>query len=474
VDELDSEDDEDAISPTDAVSLTAEMVSWAVGVAFGGCDVRLATGMRALPPEPEPFDALPVCSPAMLTGDDGLPLAVAPVDYPLTFPADGVLVDDPGHARELTAAVRAVFDLVFGNQADDIWHEAVALLDPQGNNLRAWLAKSFFEHHLKRYSKSRRKAPILWQLATPSGQYAIWLYAHRLTSDSFFQVLNDFVSPKLTHEERRFTTLSQEVGQNPTASQRKGLAEQEAFITELRTMRDEVARIAPLWNPDLNDGVVLTMAPLWRLVPQHRVWQKELKTAWDALCMGKYDWAQVAMHLWPERVVPKCAEDRSLAIAHGLENVFWIEGSNGKWQPRRVDKATVDSLITERTSPAVKEALHNLLHAPAPTSSRGRGPSQSTRRASVSRSRGTSAEAHTNGDTTTGTMAIDPALLDAVQQAITSAADGVSKLEILAAMSLTNSQWNAAINALLTQGLVTKTGARRGTRYYSTDIGGPS
>ena len=41
---------------------------------------------------------------------------------------------------------------------------------------------------------------------------------------------------------------------------------------------------------------------------------------------GKYDWAHIAMHLWPERVVPKCATDRSLAIAHGLEDVFWVEG----------------------------------------------------------------------------------------------------------------------------------------------------
>ena len=37
------------------------------------------------------------------------------------------------------------------------------------------------------------------------------------------------------------------------------------------------------------------------------------------------------MHLWPERVVPKCATDRSLAIAHGLEEVFWVEGTDGKW-----------------------------------------------------------------------------------------------------------------------------------------------
>ena len=113
-------------------------------------------------------------------------------------------------------------------------------------------------------------------------------------------------------------------------------------------MRDEVTRVAPLWNPDLDDGVVLVMAPLWRLVPQHKPWQKELKTHWDELCAGKYDWAHLAMHLWPERVVPKCAEDRSLAIAHGLEDVFWDRGRR-----RQVDsRARSPPLESTSSSPS--------------------------------------------------------------------------------------------------------------------------
>ena len=52
--------------------------------------------------------------------------------------------------------------------------------------------------------------------------------------------------------------------------------------------------------------------PDWRIA---KAWQKELKKTWDELCAGAYDWAHLAMHLWPERVVPKCAADRSLAIA---------------------------------------------------------------------------------------------------------------------------------------------------------------
>jgi hypothetical protein len=295
------------------------LVSWAAGVAFGRFDVRLVTGARPLPDEPEPFDPLPVCCPATLTGDDGLPLISAPVDYPLAFPEDGILVDDPGHPRDITAAVRAVFEVVFDDRADAMWQEAAALLSPKDHDLRTWLASAFFEHHLKLYSRSRRKAPILWQLGVPSGRYSVWLYAHRLTGDSLFQVQRDVVEPKLIYEERQLTNLVQEAGNSPSSRERKQIAAQEDFLQELRVLLEEVKSVAPMWNPTLDDGVVLTMAPLWRLVPQHKAWQRELRSKWEELASGKYDWAHLAMHLWPERVTEKCVADRSLAIAHGLD-----------------------------------------------------------------------------------------------------------------------------------------------------------
>src|ERR1019366_1944653 len=135
---------------------------------------------------------------------------------------------------------------------------------------------------------------------------------------------------------------------SPSAAERKAIAIQETYVEELRALLDEVKRVAPLWDPTLDDGIVLTMAPLWRLVPQHKPWQKELKTKWEELAGGKYDWARLAMHLWPERVIPKCVTDRSLAIAHGLEDVFWAEGDNGKWKRRPMPTRSVAELVRER------------------------------------------------------------------------------------------------------------------------------
>lgn len=190
-------------------------------------------------------------------------------------------------------------------------------------------------------------------------------------------MLHDYVEPKVQHEERKLNGLRTEAGANPTSKQRKELTAQEAFVDELRAFKAE---------PDLNDGVILCFAPLWRLVPQHRAWQKECKKVWDELVAGIYHWAHLAKHLWPERVVPKCAEDRSLAIAHGLDDVFWQEDTPGKWQPRSVAPDTVQKHIAERSSGAVKSALANLLAAPAPgngrrTSTKARKPRASRRRA---------------------------------------------------------------------------------------------
>src|SRR5262249_51038087 len=154
--------------------------------------------------------------------------------------------------------------------------------------------------------------------------YSVWLYYHRLTRDTFYKVLNDYVKPKHDHEQQQLDRLRAEGGADPTRSQRDAVEQQEKFVEELKAFRDEVERVAPLWNPDLTDGALINFAPPSRPVPQHRDWQRECRACWDKLVAGEYDWSHLAMHLWPERVVPKCRTDASLAIAHGLEDILWV------------------------------------------------------------------------------------------------------------------------------------------------------
>ncbi len=460
-DESDGESSDDEF---DALPMVASLLSWSFGVAFGRFDVRLATGERGAPSEPEPFDQLPVCSPGMLTNDDGLPVLAPPAGYPLSFPTDGILVDDPGQPRDVLRAVRSVFETVF-DDANARWHETTELVGTP--DLRTWFARDFFEPHIKRYSKSRRKAPIYWQLATASGSYSVWIYIHRATADTLFRVLNDFVGPKLDHEKAKLDGLSQEGGGTPSAAQRREIEQQESFVGELQALKTEFARVAPLWKPNLDDGVILNFAPLWRLVPQSRSWQSECKKAWDKLVAGDYDWAHLAMHLWPERVVPKCIDDRNFAIAHGLEDVFWHQDDSGTWRKSRVDDATVQKLIQERTSATVKAALQDLLSAAAPTTSKGRKAKGRSASPRISAPKPAPAAARA----TTPDTSVDEATLSAVKGAIASVADGASKADVLAATGLTDGDWNKAIAALLDRGDVTRTVQKRGTRYHADSPG---
>jgi hypothetical protein len=276
-----------------------------------------------------------------------------------------ILVDDLGHTDDVVAKIVSIIE--------DVGTAVADLENAIGNNVRSFFQREFFDLHRAQYSRSRRKAPIYWQLGTATASYSVWLYIHAFSKDTLFRAQNDYVAPKLAHEQRRLESMRVEAGPNPSSAQRKAAAEQEAFVEELQAFLDEVKRVAPLWSPDLDDGVIINSAPLWRLVPQHTPWQKDVNSKWEDLVAGKYDWAHLALHLWPERVIPKCATDRSLAIAHGLEDIFWVEGDDGKWKPRLTPTRPVAELVRERTSVAVKSALKSLLEAPVAIANGGRG-----------------------------------------------------------------------------------------------------
>ena len=67
------------------------------------------------------------------------------------------------------------------------------------------------------YSKIRRKAPIYWQLATPTASYSVWLYIQALGKDTIFRVQNDYVAPKLAHKQRQLENLRTDAGSNLAA-----------------------------------------------------------------------------------------------------------------------------------------------------------------------------------------------------------------------------------------------------------------
>ena len=267
----------------------------------------------------------------MLTSEEGLPLHTVPSEYLLRISWDGILVDDSGpegtqpHQDDIVRRVREVFDLLWGDRAEAIEQEACEILGVR--ELREYSSRpvGFFEDHLKRYSKSRRKAPICWTLSTVSGSYTVWVYYQRLTDQTLYTIVNRYVEPKIAEVERVIAGIEKDIatasGRQATLLRNRG-QEARVFLAELHDFRQELLRMAGLpYKPDINDGVIINAAPLYRMF-RHRQWAKDTRDCWERLEREEYEWAHMAYTIWPERVREVCRRDRSIAIAHGLESLF--------------------------------------------------------------------------------------------------------------------------------------------------------
>lgn len=305
--EYDPDDDVPLSIPSPEEQI-ASIVSFWFGVIMGRWDIAYL--VNGPPPirQLDAFNSLPLCPPAMLKGEDGLPAEHIPNSYPLSISLDGIIVDDPNHPNDIIRQVREAIEIVWKNQGEAIEKEACEILGVR--ELRDYFLKpgkgGFWDDHVSRYSKSRRKAPIYWLLQSSKKNYAIWLYYHRLDKDLFFKALVNYVEPKLRVEISRIETLrSQKAVAGESGKKAKLLAKeierQEDFISELRDFEDKLRRAANLHlEPDLNDGVVLNIAPLYDLVP----WN-EAKKYWDELLAGKHEWSSIGKQLHQKGLV-KC------------------------------------------------------------------------------------------------------------------------------------------------------------------------
>jgi hypothetical protein len=376
----DTDENEEALATVSFIEDTPrtsseELLSYLVGASLGLWDIRMGLDSALLPLLQSAFDPLPVCPLGSLVGVEGLPASpgkivseawlharpdaitlpdvvdgqvlgqdgqrypaiVSDDKYPLKIAWNGILVDDPGHYFDIVMRARAALRLLWCEQAEVIEQETCQVLGI--SELRDYYRKpsGFFADHLKRYSKNRRQAPIYWPLSTPSCSYTLWLYYHRLSDQTLFTCVNDFVDPKLQQVGEDAARLRQKKGRS--SAEEKELERLVDFEHELQDLRAELLRVAAFWKPNLNDGVQITAAPLWRLF-QHKPWQKKLKETWQKLEAGEYDWAHLAYSIWPERVREKCKSDKSLAIAHDLERLF-IEPI-GKKKSKRKKKTKED------------------------------------------------------------------------------------------------------------------------------------
>ena len=315
-------------------SLLESLMSFLVGSAFGRWNVfaGLENDTRVL--RIRARQTMLRCPPGQLQNELDLPITRQNAEglkeqglwnCPIEIPWGGILVDDSGHPEDIEARVQHVLNVLWKDRWENIEREACEILGVKG--LRDYFRKptGFFGDHLKRYSKSGRQAPIYWPLSSGSGRYTLWVYYASLSADTLYQAVNDFVDPKIRDVERHLADIETQLPRTSgrDSARLRDLFEQDQFLRdELTDFKAELLRVASLpYSPNLNDGVLISAAPLWKLFRLPK-WRKALQECWEELEALKYPWAHISLAVWPDKVKEVCRTDLSVAIAHDMTDLY--------------------------------------------------------------------------------------------------------------------------------------------------------
>lgn len=309
----------------DRKTLAAEILQELVGIVFGRWDMAYASGEAPIPVFGGVFDPLPFMPVVEYKGAVG--------DFSNVFPqlsnlkigisdslsryvphetTTGIISAGNSH-NNLTDQIRDAMIYLWGDNAADIEAEMTKLLGV--DSLRDWFdsPNGFFDYHLMRYTKSRRKAPIYWPLSTESGEIFCWIYYPTLNADTLKRVTL-MIDEEL---DRLREQLNHANAGNDTVSANR----LNQKIDERVNMKTELQAIIALpYVPNHDDGVPVTAAPLRNLF-SNRKWRTECEENWRKLSSGEYDWSHLAYSIRPAEVRTKAKKDWCLAMTHGLEDI---------------------------------------------------------------------------------------------------------------------------------------------------------
>jgi hypothetical protein len=340
----------DGASDTNVIDkkvMAQEIVMELVGMAFGRWDADYATGKKTIPEFGDVFDALPFMPVVSLQNESnpnasgsGFPAWEQNIPKEGTnnsqggntngayfsIPEDGILSMDADSPLSLTTHVRDVMRYIWDERADDIEYELCQLIGCK--NLQNYLESptGFFDYHFKRYTKSRRKAPIYWPLSSEDGSLTYWVYYPKLNQNTLHSLIL-----KLRDENER---LHSQIAATTDKTQQTLLRGRQQ---QVEGMMDELNNIINAgYKPNHDDGVPVTSCPLAKLIA-HRGWKQECTENWEDLQKGEYDWSHLAMSMFPARVTQKAKKDWCLALTHGLEHLCENKPKEKKTRKKKVD-----------------------------------------------------------------------------------------------------------------------------------------
>ena len=197
-----------------------------------------------------------------------------------------------------------------------------------GRSLASYLTGEWYQEHVRLY----RKRPVYWLFQSPQRTVSLFFFHERLTSDSLRRLLDEqrYLQGRINRlhsqlGERHRQVVAAAPGRARNAAEHayaevvQLLADAEEFIRLIRAVIEQTNERGEQvgWRPEIDDGVLINLAPLYTLIP---AWATEPEQCWQALERGDYDWSCMALRYWPERVLAKCKHNRSYALAHGVES----------------------------------------------------------------------------------------------------------------------------------------------------------
>lgn len=306
--------------------MAQEIMMELVGLAFGRWDTAYAKGQKTVPEFGDVFDALPFMP--------VVSLSEVPVDYAVNIPEDGILSNQTEGAICLSSRVRDVMHYLWGERADDLEYELCKLIDCK--NLQAYFETptGFFEYHFKRYTKSRRKAPIYWPLSSEDGSLTYWVYYPKLSKNTLPSLIL-----KLRDENE---SIRSSINNALVAHDKIMETDLRAQQQQVEGMIEEITRIIDLgYEPNHDDGVPVTSCPLVNLI-HHRGWNTECAANYEELQKGEYDWSHLAMSMFPSRVTQKAKKDWCMALTHGLEHLCENKPKEKKPRKKKAQSAQIE------------------------------------------------------------------------------------------------------------------------------------
>ena len=312
--------------------MAQEIVMELVGMAFGRWNIRYAAQPDSIPPFSDVFDPLPFMPVVALKAEEAQA-------YPLSLPADGILMGDDRHPDSLVKRVQEVMHQLWPNEADEMESELCQLIGTDSLQTYLESPNGFFDYHFKRYTKSRRKAPIYWPVSSPDGEVTLWVYYPKL-SDQTLPHLLLLLSKEHTAAQSDLTAAQ-------LANDKKREAALLNLMGDMQALEAELQRVNDLpYKPNHDDGVPVTAAPL-RNVFRHNGWKRECLSNWEALQEGEYDWSHLAYALYPDRIRDKAKKDWCMALTHGLEELCENKPKEKKSRKKRIEEPTQQSIDFE-------------------------------------------------------------------------------------------------------------------------------